>query len=319
MFLAACGVDYFVGKNDTPADNTPTDAGASGGQTTEGGSGGDDASMNGGGKDAGSTPTDAAMPRCAPAKPFGAPVLVASIDTTGIDLGGRLAVSETLVFFTHADMPPSHVFLAQRASATVDFGPSAQVPVLNTSNSDTFDISSTADGLTVYLTSNRDDLVNGTLSLFVGTRASLASVFALTKITTVPSDLGRPQVTPDGTALYYESGNHVMRAPIISGAVGMGVDVGLPAGVITPAISADELTIYYAQQGNGTKHDVYAATRATKGAKFGAGVAVPSVNTMFEEYPSWVSADSCQLWFSSDRTTGGRNANGDIYYVQRPL
>jgi len=25
------------------------------------------------------------------------------------------------------------------------------------------------------------------------------------------------------------------------------------------------------------------------------------------------------MWFSSDRTTGGRNANGDIYYAQRPL
>ena len=77
MFLTACGVDYFVGKSDTPPDNGTADAGASPGQTAEGGSAGNDASMNGGGTDAGGAPTDAAMPRCDPAKPFGAPMLVA--------------------------------------------------------------------------------------------------------------------------------------------------------------------------------------------------------------------------------------------------
>jgi hypothetical protein len=145
-------------------------------------------------------------------KPYGAAVLVSSIDTTGIELGARLTADETLVFFTHADAPPAHAFLAQRSSPTMGFGPSAQVPVINTANSDTYDVSATADGLTVYFTSNRDDPMNGTLSLFVGARPNLAGLFTVTKITTVPAGLKQPFVTPSGGALYFVTSDKVVRA-----------------------------------------------------------------------------------------------------------
>jgi hypothetical protein len=105
----------------------------------------------------------------------------------------------------------------------------------------------------------------------------------------------------------------------VSGAVGAGVDVGLPTGAITPAVSGDELTAYYSLVNGFNKHDVYMATRATLADKFGAGVLIPSISTADEEYVSWVSADACQVWFASDRTTRGRTNAGDIYYVQKPL
>jgi hypothetical protein len=263
---------------------------------------------------------DAAQPRCDPSKAYGASALVASLSTPGIDMGARLAVNETLVFFTHADVPPAHTFLAQRASASGDFGATAQDPMLNTANSDTYNVSATSDGLTVYFQSNRDDLGTGKLRLFVATRATLQSTFTtVTKITTVPADLDQPYLLPNGSALYYTSGGKIVRSAIVSGAIGAAVDVGLPAGSITPVIGADELTAFYAQANGGNKHDVFQATRTSTSSTAWILTPVTSVDTTDEEYPTWVSDDGCELWFQSDRTTGGRTNQGDIYLVTKPL
>jgi hypothetical protein len=263
---------------------------------------------------------DAPVARCDPSKAYGAPALVSSLSTPGIDMGARLAVNETLVFFTHADVPPAHTFVALRASASGDFGATAQDPILNTASSDTYNVSPTRDGLTVYFQSNRDDPGTGKLRLFVATRATLQSTFTtVTKITTVPDDLDQPYLVPNGSALYYTSGSKIVRSAIVSGAIGAAVDVGLPSGIITPVVSSDELTVFYAQANGANKHDVFQATRSSTSSTAWTLTPVTSVDTADEEYPTWVSDDGCELWFQSDRTTGGRTNKGDIYLATKPL
>jgi hypothetical protein len=302
--FVACGSAYSA----TPAE--PTDAG---GDATDAPLGDAEASAaDDGATDAGTGP------RCDPSKAWGAPALVTSLDTPGNDFAARLIADETLVFLVHYDTLPAHVYVAQRAGASGPFGPMAQVPALNTPTSNTRQATPTRDGLTVYFLSDRNDLVTGALSLFVGTRPSLGSQFTVTAITTVPSDLVQPYVTPSGATLYYVSAGRVWSAPIVSGAVGAGMDVGLPAGAITPVVSPDELTVFFAAlsatDDGGADYDVYTATRASTAALFDAPSVVPGVNTPSSDYPSFVSADGCELWLSSTATT-----NGDIYLSTKPL
>jgi hypothetical protein len=261
-----------------------------------------------------------AAPRCDPAKAFGAPVLVSSLASPGIDIGARLAVGETLVFFMHADTPPAHLFLAQRAMPSGEFGARAQDPVLNTANDDSYNPSPTRDGLTVYFLSDRDDLVNRTLSLFVGTRPSLASTFTVTKITTVPADLAQTYLTPSGSALYYTTGSKIVRSPIVSGAVGAPVDVGLPKDAATPAVSPDELTLYFSLLKNAPNDwDIFMATRTSTADAFGSFAPIDSVNTTAEDRPNWVSEDGCELWLASKIVLDGGTDQGDIYVAKKPL
>jgi hypothetical protein len=141
----------------------------------------------------------------------------------------------------------------------------------------------------------------------------------VTKITTVPADLDQPYLVPNGSALYYTSGGKIVRSAIVSGAIGAPVDVGLPAGSITPVVSPDELTLFYAQANGANQHDVFMATRTSPSSAAWVLTPVGSVNTADQEYPNWVSDDGCELWFQSDRTTGGRTNQGDLYTATKPL
>jgi hypothetical protein len=261
-----------------------------------------------------------AAPRCDPAKAFGAPVLVSKLSSPGIDIGARLAVGETLVFYMHADTPPAHIFLAQRATASSEFGANAQDPVLNTMDADSYNPSPTRDGLTVYFLSNRDDAVNHTLSLFVGTRASLGTTFAATKITTVPADVAQTYLTPSGSALYYTTGSKIVRSPIVSGAVGAPVDVGLPKDAATPAVSPDELTLYFSLLKNAPNDwDIFMATRTSTADAFGSYAPIDGVNTIANDRPNWISEDGCELWLASEHEPDGGTQPGDIYVAKKPL
>jgi hypothetical protein len=298
---SACGNDYTA---------ETVDAGALGDSAPPR----DDAASSDAAGDAG---PDAA-PRCDPAKAFGAPVLVASLATPGLDVGARLVVGETLVFYTHADSTAvhAHIFLAQRATASGDFVATAQDPVLNTATSSSYNPSPTRDGLTVYFLSDRD--TPGTLGLFVGTRASLLSTFTATKIPTVPADLAQTYLTPSGSALYYTTGGKVVRSPIVSGAVGAPVDVGLPTDAATPAVSPDELTLYYSAKNALDDWDIFMATRASTADAFGKFRPVDSVNTTAEDRPNWISEDGCELWLMSQITPDGGANLGDIYVATKP-
>jgi hypothetical protein len=300
---SACGNDYTVdnadagdvGDSSPPRDDAAPEAAA-------------DASPDAG-------------PRCDPAKAFGAPVLVTKLSTPVLEVGARLAAGETLVFFTRANSLSdyAHTFLAVRATASGDFSESAQDPVLNTPTSGSYNPSPTRDGLTVYFLSTRD--APGTLGLFVATRASLVTTFTtITKIATVPADIAQPSVTASGSALYYTTGFKIVRSPIVSGAVGAPVDVGLPMDAATPSVSPDELTLYFSLLKNAPNDwDVFMATRASTADSFGSYAPIDAVNTTAEDRPNWISEDGCELWLTSKIVLDGGTDLGDIYVARKPL
>jgi hypothetical protein len=85
-----------------------------------------------------------------------------------------------------------------------------------------------------------------------------------------------------------------------------------------PVVTADGLRIYFASDRDkatmNTGYDVFTATRADKDAAFGAPVSVPELATAFDELPSWISPDGCQMLLLRTRDDGTH----DVYRVAKP-
>jgi hypothetical protein len=82
------------------------------------------------------------------------------------------------------------------------------------------------------------------------------------------------------------------------------------------AMSADELTIYVASSRTGGpgKSDMYAATRATKTANFGALALMAGVNSAGNDGSATVTSDGLAFYVASDRATP---ATYDLYVATR--
>jgi len=82
-----------------------------------------------------------------------------------------------------------------------------------------------------------------------------------------------------------------------------------PSDQVSPVLSSDGLTIYFASNlGKGTSpealadKDIYVATRSSLTSPFVGKAVLPSASaTGFDDEPAWVSPDQCTLYLSSDR------------------
>ena len=80
-----------------------------------------------------------------------------------------------------------------------------------------------------------------------------------------------------------------------------------------PVVTADELHIYFARS-NGTDFDVFEASRSSLADGFGAAAGVPGISTTgYDELPSWISPDGCDLYYSSAAGVTG----SDLFMIAR--
>jgi hypothetical protein len=93
--------------------------------------------------------------------------------------------------------------------------------------------------------------------------------------------------------------------------VGIVFDSGSEWG---PSLSADGLTLYFAQSGSG-QHDLYRATRPDRGVTFSTPIALTALNTDDDEGTPFISSDGLRLYFHANRAggLGGR----DLYVATR--
>ncbi len=144
-------------------------------------------------------------------------------------------------------------------------------------------------------------------------------------ITSPTISINTGYVTPDGLSLVYnttandDGSTHNVINDIERSAVGD--PFGSPNEITelssdfdqtNAVLSADKLTIYFASNrasgGNSADYDIFVATRAKANGKFGTPTAVQGGevnNGGSAEQASWISADQCTLYFSSDRTNPG--------------
>jgi hypothetical protein len=274
------------------------------------------------------------FPSCDPSKPFGAPVLIAELDTAAHDLFARLTPDELTVYFeryasSDAGVPSekggADLLVATRPSVTAPFGTPTLLASVNSSSND-FDPAVSGDDLTIYFASSRPGGA-GAVDLWTATRPDTASQFgAITNVAALNSASNEhtPYVLADGLTLYFTgtAGSSLLRATRTSTTTAFAPDTsGVLDGINTsgaevgPVVAPDELTLYFGSARNTaplTLH-VWKATRASKSAPFAAPTAVTEVNTAGNDVPAWISDDGCRLYLHSD--VGG---SYDIYVASKP-
>jgi Tol biopolymer transport system component len=271
---------------------------------------------------------DSSGPTCDTSKPFGAPVLITELSTTEHDLFPRLTHDELTVYFERypsadAGIGSSDIYVATRASLAAPFGAATKLPGGINGSSNEFDPSVTADNLTLFFASNRAGSAG--VDIWMSTRADTASPFGAPATIAIDTAVNEhsPYVLADGLTLYFTgtAGSSLLRATRASSSAAFALDTsGLLDGINTtnnevgPAVTPDELTLYFGSQRAGSQmFDVYVATRTSTSSPFGSIARVDAVDTAGNDLPGWISDDGCRLYLHSDVA-----GSYDIYVATKP-
>ncbi|MBX7195192.1 MAG: hypothetical protein K1X94_24265 [Sandaracinaceae bacterium] len=277
---------------------------------------------------------DAMTARCDPAAPFGAPTLVAGVNSGSGDEAASLSADERTIWFGSwraEAVGGDDIYTASRENADAVFGIPVRVDVLSSSYEDGIPQLS-RDGTTMVLTSTRAAPSGGGLyDVWLAVRTSPVSGFEPPSfVASVSTDgvdgSGTLSEAPGDEALYYaQSPLGVVAADLMRAAgtpdTGFGTPVPLtsvnsPSNDTDPVLSADALTLFFASERAGGLGalDVWVATRGNTSESFAGATPVTSVNSAQVDRPSWVSPDGCRLYLTSDRTGSAMN---DIYVATR--
>ena len=250
--------------------------------------------------------------------PFGAPEVVAL--STDADESAMRVSADGLAFYVSKGPiagGESDLFVARRQARTdpIPSGAALQLlPTLSASGEDKRP-TVTPNETEIYFESNRPGTA-GSYDIWMALRNADGTW-------TAPSpapDLNggaedrEPYLLPASGAVIYFSSNREGASTIYRSArktpAGWTLPVkvlGLPSGIehSSPAVTEDELTIYFAMAPGGSDRDIYVARRSAKTEPFGPAVAVEGVNTQDEDRPTSVSADGCTVYFTSIRRGTG--------------
>jgi hypothetical protein len=221
--------------------------------------------------------------------PFDEPSLLTTLESSGNNFDPMTNTGLTIFFTserTDSGLPgQGHLWMATRASTTVDFDPPTKLPPpLNTTPDDAGDHVTdrepfvTADGSELWFASDRQ----GDLDLY---RAPAA---------------GASFVAPERVAEISTVG----------------------AKDYTPVLSADRLVIFFASERpddhplDGTT-DIWTASRAQVTDPFSSVHSLPVLNSPNNDFPTWISRDGCRLYLSSTRLVGDASLSENLYVATR--
>jgi WD40-like Beta Propeller Repeat len=228
----------------------------------------------------------------------------------------RLSASYHIGYFS-AQLPDggTGMFTATRSAVDAEFTAIGRLPGQGLDAPDEQGPTVTGDGLTLAFSRSYP---SGVGTLQYASRADSSAPFDyLGIIPNLSASTGQDQ-TPffreDGRVLYFASSRVVAQQDDIYRSDRDGASYEMPAAVtelnspfsdIGPAVTPDDLTIYFASdrpgpdaQGN---RDIYVATRASSSLPFSRPRAVAELNTPGADVPSFVTRDNCTLYFYSDR------------------
>lgn len=271
---------------------------------------------------------DADLRACDPTRSFGDLRQVAGLVTSDDEGNPSLSADElTIYFFSNRQRPGTadfDAYVATRPTRDAAFGVPGPIAAINTT-ADERGGSISSNGLALFFHSSDPGY-----DLFVSTRANLAAPFgARTNLGTGvnTTDLDQtPFVSADGQTLYFirtpaAGGNpSIYRASAgPTGFAGATVIAELSPAVATrPVVSADGLTIYFSSDrpGGAGNLDIWVASRTSPSAPFGQITNVAELNASDFEFPDWLSADGCRIYFTSRRPGG--TGGWDVWQATRP-
>lgn len=258
---------------------------------------------------------DAAPPPCDVTKPFGAPSLVDGVSTSDDDRWGWETADQLAIYFAHAPAGDNNLdlYVATRARTTDAFSGARMLPT-STALSEARPIVS-GDGLTLYM----EYVTSANVDIDVATRADTASEFSAhttLPVIDTPKAEFNPWISADNLTLYFTSDrdgfNDIFVATRASASDPFGTpaavaELNSPQGDYMGALSLDGLEIFIAssRDTNLANDDIFHATRASTADPFGMPTKIAELSSATtNEYPTWVSADRCQLMFTSNRGGG---------------
>lgn len=259
---------------------------------------------------------------CDPQKPFGAPTLVPGVNSSQ-DEGGFSTTRDDLTGFvsvsTATGPSDSRITITQREARTSDFAapqPGAAAVIDAVAGMEGRP-SPVGDGLVLYF----ERLIAGQTSHLVASRADSQSAYGgdtqlMLDFAPLEHALSA-KISSDGQTLYwFDDGPdfkvHAARRSV-NAASFMNQHTVSTMRVGEIAISADELTLYYA---GGTGNDIYVTTRANTSTAFEPGIPVDGINSPQFDTPSFISHDGCTLYFVSNRSGG--LGGFDIWQARKP-
>jgi Tol biopolymer transport system component len=234
----------------------------------------------------------------------------------------------TLYFIsTRAGAGTNDVYIATRASTSLDFGAATPVTAVNTSsNDDHFFVS--ANGLEAFVSSDRTG-TTGLNDIFRATRTSTSNNWgtftALSVINTSMQEYDG-HLEADGLTLWFTSGYPSTPPPYdiyytkrtdLSSAFGTRTAVtalNSSNSEMDVSLSDDGRVVLFRSDRDGTLR-VYYSTRSSRSTTFGT----PQVVTGLDQYKAtlvdpFISSDGCSIYFSATLTGGAGQA--DLYYVK---
>jgi Tol biopolymer transport system component len=274
--------------------------------------------------------TTTAVP-CDPSWVFSAPRPVRGLENVGTSIGGLRLSPDSLTGYFHAmgvsgSVGLDDLYVATRRSVDSPFEQVTPLNGINVNTSaDEHAPTVSGDGLTLVF-SRAPENPPGPGSLFVTTRATPDASFLLASplpVQDVTMVVETPFLLPSGTILYFAStpaGVESMPAgplAIYSAALrDGGFDAQAPIPFVAtaspafngwyPAVSPDIRTLYFATNrstdADAEDYDVWVATRQSSADPFSMPTAVPEVNSRMADVPTFVTADGCTLYLSSNRS-----------------
>lgn len=258
---------------------------------------------------------------------FSSPVLLAELSSPEDDVDPFVSADGLTLYFSSKRRDPNQadVYRADRPDTLSPFG--APVPVLASEANETKLVLS-ADGLVAYVSAAWGD---GGDDLYRAQRADRAREFtredfsALDLFNTPLLEFD-PFITQDDRNFYFTVADSVNKTWRIMHALqtspGVFAQPELVSGLSdpdakaedNPSLTADQRLMVFASAS--VRKDIWYARRADGPAAFGNPAILPgvNVNTDWRDTEPFVSADGCELYFSSNRTGGPGKL--DLYYAR---
>jgi Tol biopolymer transport system component len=252
--------------------------------------------------------------------PWGAPKRLAGVGSNANEWGPALSADKLTLYFESERTGIGDLYRATRATTADEFGAVTALTQLNGNSSSERDPELSADGLTLYFTSDR----NGQPQLFRATRTSPTAEFGTpTKVNELANvALAGPALRFDGGELFYSDWlqTTLIHATYMTGQgfVPNGniniLDVGFANA--QPSLSADGLTLYYQHmEGAFSTCEIYMATRPNLTSPFGTPVPVAALADSKDTGNPEISKDGTTIVFASARDGGAGGT--DLYMAER--
>ena len=297
--------------------------------------------------DARVVPQDTAVQNatCSTSTRFGAPVPVAGLSDPSLDESTpRLSPDELTVYFTlrvptptgTSPVGPADLYTGHRAT-TSDAFVTAKLSLLDMDTTDDQDPTVSSDGLNLWFASQR--VTTEGYHTYLSQRSTASDdfgepmPFSSLNGTDKTKDDGQNFITADGTEMWFTStrvgtigSNDIWVASMTNAVAGKATivsELNSAANDWLPVVSADKLTVYFSSNrtnsvigpdGHTPSYDIWMAHRARVTDTFPEPARVTELSTPADEYPGWLSADNCRMYFSSIDSTG---QHLDIYMASR--